>query len=54
MPTAQQMQTLWKAINWPEGRHLRLFFHIVVSSVLHYEPELLLMLEVTKSVPKSL
>jgi len=20
-PTAQQLQTLWRAVNWPEGRH---------------------------------
>lgn len=33
-PTPQQLQTLWRAVNWPEGRHLKLFFYIVVSSVL--------------------
>lgn len=21
-PTAQQLETLWRAVNWPEGRHL--------------------------------
>lgn len=34
MPTAQQIQTLWKAINWPEGRHLQLFFFMWLSRTL--------------------
>lgn len=25
-PTAQQLQTLWRAVNWPEGKHLQLFY----------------------------
>lgn len=40
-PTAQQLQTLWRAINWPEGRPLQLVF-FVLSSILHHEPKVLL------------
>lgn len=40
-PTAQQLQTLWRAVNWPEGRYLQLFF-ILSSSILHHAPKVLL------------
>lgn len=26
IPTAQQLQTLWRAVNWPEGKFLELFY----------------------------
>lgn len=31
-PTAQQLQTLWRAVNWPEGRHLQFFFCTVINT----------------------